>query len=373
MEKIARAVRKLGLRSRPRRIQSLPYELWLSVFEQDPLSHDDGFHIRLTCKSFATLARALVFRRFNFRPSGTVSDESVNHDAARLTFWSSDAIAPFVRECAIFSKINHETQLHIMFFHVLPVFVNVSFFQCQGIRFDDFALNRTAQLKELKTIVLDDCIVVVKDRPAILEIPNVHFGSDAVPSDGEVHRGAYGWMDILCPTSTRRLTLKFAEPHPWCLRGIMTARSPSHINNRDCFAQHFARIIKHPTALEALVVQPFRKCANKHLPLIPGTRVPTLREYRGPPELLDCFAPGEGLRSLGIYCRIKERAMGAGHVFGIHPHPHRLLQLELEIRSLPAGFLEQLSKEYPNVKILDIVTNEIELQVCRQYCVHSLY
>ncbi|KAF7291426.1 hypothetical protein MIND_01287300 [Mycena indigotica] len=101
--------------SEPMASQSLPPEIWLDIFEKLPRTCLPG--IVSTGRTFAVLARPLLFAHFYFGPYGlqspnphesrrqavylTLGPDLQQFDIDRIEFWTSENIAPLVRECSI--------------------------------------------------------------------------------------------------------------------------------------------------------------------------------------------------------------------------------------------------------------------------------
>jgi hypothetical protein len=75
----------------------LPIELWYEILDADPDIDIETLHnVSLTCRRFRRPAQALIFRIFELNCDDDEVD--LSRHSARLDFYSSDAIAPFVCE-----------------------------------------------------------------------------------------------------------------------------------------------------------------------------------------------------------------------------------------------------------------------------------
>jgi len=73
----------------------LPPELWQAIFED--LSLQDVSNVRLTCKTFAALAKAQAFLTYNSLPYMPDWDSLPR----RVEWRASESISPLVRQCSI--------------------------------------------------------------------------------------------------------------------------------------------------------------------------------------------------------------------------------------------------------------------------------
>ncbi|KAF7333963.1 F-box domain-containing protein [Mycena sanguinolenta] len=80
---------------------NLPPELWLDVFKSLPRSSLTDVHA--VSSQFSELSRPLLFSDFIFFPPHAYDErlERDERELARLTFWSSPKIAPYVRRCVV--------------------------------------------------------------------------------------------------------------------------------------------------------------------------------------------------------------------------------------------------------------------------------
>ena len=361
MNPITRVISRLNLnllsKGKSRSPMTLPAELWTCIFDAVTLDQSDIFRLRLTCRAFSTLARPMAFRCFTFR----AADDADKRAAARLAFFISDFTAPSVRECAIYYKIDQDTNLlHEMFFVNLPKFVNVSSLRCEGLQFDDFALGQLSSLPQLRALTLIDCNLMLEKAPPTIKITDVRLGSNAMREPrNTVHRGKYGWVDILCPHSIRTLTLRFSVAGPQSLRGIMSQTSPNLPGGQECFKWHLELLISHPMSLRSLTIPSFlhHSTAFNHFDF--HVSLPSLHTYNGIGSFLQCFTPSRRLRSLTLrhYTnRGTETLREPSNIFDIHPHAHVVQELGIELLELSEITLQRICAEYPGVRILSIMT-----------------
>lgn len=389
METFTRTVSMLAelmARSTMRSRISLPVELWIYVFNMKSLNSSDAFQIRLTCRAFAILGKPVAFRAFDFRPVASDDPLAHGHHSARLAFWSSQSIAPFVERCAIQSTLdNPTTLLHVMFFNNLSKFVNLSSLRCECVQFDDYTLDVISRLPKIQDIALVDCDLKLEMPPPRIVVNDVHFGSNATENDAEPSRGRYGWLDILCPSAIRELSLKFDTPGPWSLRGIMTHTSPSTNIDHAVFAEHLALVISHPKALESLTILPFgflhRAAGVSDFQFNFDISLPSLRAYSGALHLLRSrhLTPTEKLTSLTLHgiietppldarVRLKQTCdwigfLSANQGLEFHPHAHAVRELDLTVIELSDTLFDRITAEYPNVRVLSITVDSVVTKV----------
>jgi hypothetical protein len=76
----------------------LPPELWQAIFKN--LNLRDALNVRLTCKTFAALAKPQAFSTYNTLPYMPDGDSL----SRRVEWWTSESISPLVRQCSITSN-----------------------------------------------------------------------------------------------------------------------------------------------------------------------------------------------------------------------------------------------------------------------------
>ncbi|KZP17696.1 hypothetical protein FIBSPDRAFT_1046695 [Athelia psychrophila] len=363
MKAMVRAISRLNLRKTKGMPRSLPAELWTSIFETEVLEKCDILEIRLTCYTFATLAKPMAFRCLKLFPTDDYNykGKKSKDSASRLAFWFSEDITPYIQEFSIYCTIDHPlTSLQVMFFGAISKCVNISTLRCEAVQFDDYAIKATSQLQKLQTIILFDCDLTLKDPPPTLKIKKVHFGSRATVRNPRPTRGRYGWLDILCPHAICELRLEFYQPGACSLRGIKSTTSPN-AGDDTLSTRHLSLVISHPKALESLTISP-----SVYHPMLGDFQIPlpSLRTYRGIYSAMErkCFTLTERFQSLTLSGNhIQEgRNLCPDQLFGILPHPHALRQLCVNVAVLSSTLLDRICTDYPNIRVLSILSRNVD-------------
>lgn len=329
---MSRMLSRLRSKIRPTKRRFLPPEVWLAIFEFGGLGASDISNVRLTCISFATLAKPQAFSTFDFIPFILTAEETcyrwaftsehVQRLTQRLNFWTSLEIAPMVRECRVhpvycsddaLSSLDAKGDAHELinaFFSVFPNFRNLSRLECQHIPFSYNALNSLDQNSNLTTLHVEDCnIISIVAPPRQLKVADVHFYSRFSEYGSRELRGStIGWLDILHPHSIRSVSIALWEPKLSHLRGIATARSLSDISGpeSDIVHRHIISILSHATSLKILDIHPYKTgSCSEELNQRTGTDIepvllPSLHTYIGAHQFLSWFITGPAFQSVSL-------------------------------------------------------------------------
>ncbi|KZP17348.1 hypothetical protein FIBSPDRAFT_957178 [Athelia psychrophila] len=169
-------------------LSHIPPEIWEYTFESLITDNDSTdpdvaeqlsiSSIRLTCRTFAILARPVAFQHFVFRPF--VCQESsdtphlflpkgfnVRRSSARLQAWASLDIAPHVRRVSIqpaswdglYTKEGDGEHLLDAFFRVLPRFSLAIRVDCAGFPCDGYRLGQLNALPRLQHLSVQKCMI----------------------------------------------------------------------------------------------------------------------------------------------------------------------------------------------------------------------
>jgi hypothetical protein len=381
MKALARSIPKLQSKHRAPRCMSLPPELWLAIFEGGNLSVKDTANARLTCSLFAALAKALAFSFFTFRvylyrrETNPSTEQTLSFHYRRLEFWTSDSIAPFVRQCIVRPTSVWEFRDSAVpigytpddFLRPLTRFVNLHSLECRHIPFSDLALSRLCQIRGIHTLVVDGCIITASAAPPRLKVTNIHFKSSVPLSSHTNDRGRLGWLDVLCPDYIRRVHFDFAHPRGGVadLRGIMTTRSPALRSGGEvnCMYHHLALIVSHPKMLEELVVEGWWGVkAGSPKSLIP---LPSLRVYNGPSQILDWFTTGTDLHTLTL--DRSEQADPDAVMLRFQYRFQPIQRLAIHIKRVSSAFIGAISSGCVNLKHLSIRAIWIDEEVVSSF------
>jgi hypothetical protein len=243
----------------------------------------------LTCRRFRNLARALIFRSVSL----ICSDES-DLSSARLDFYSSDGIAPFVRKVHISGNIIVELEnatLIAKIFDALPRFINIRSLFCFNVEFTQFALHQVSTLSFLERIVAMSCSAPPKTDLLPMLRPRVFTCDD--------RSNLHHWLALLDPDHLQALHVPligdlcpffFANDNP-ALFPFPSLRAVRLDVDLEALSVLPMLLSKTPT-LRSLKISVSYFDLAQHTPfvegLVPPTTcpVPDLEEYRGPHKLL---------------------------------------------------------------------------------------
>jgi hypothetical protein len=182
----------------------LPPELWCRTFEH--VDADTLPNVSLTCRHFHSIARPLIFRSFRLCIDTDDSpDQSSN--TARLDFYASDAIAPFVRNLHVYidSQLGTDLVPPCPILDALPRFINARWLTCRGVDFTRFWIQQISTLPSLRYLGLIMCSPPPHtDSLRLLRIHtfiNHHFGT----TDPMVQY----WLELMDPNHLQFLHTPF--------------------------------------------------------------------------------------------------------------------------------------------------------------------
>jgi hypothetical protein len=117
----------------------LPTELWSEILENINAGSNTLHNVSLTRRRFHSPAQPLLFRDIYL--ANCFDEHHLSRHSARLDFFSSDAIAPFVHVVNISGDVFVEPEYTILLEKVLgalPRFINLRSFSCHGVDFHAF-------------------------------------------------------------------------------------------------------------------------------------------------------------------------------------------------------------------------------------------
>ena len=259
--------------------------------------------MRLSCKKFAALAKALAFSNYNslsYVPDGDTHSR-------RVECWTSESIAPLVRQCSIKSKPlwicrddspvppvreNLIDTIYDDFFQLLPRFVNIRRLHCRSIVFTDLVLTQICQLERLTTLEIDPCIMFANTRPPMLKVTNFLFKTSVLLLKYSATQENRGWLEVLDPDHIRCIHIVIMIDNP---PSDTASVAPADV---DFLYQHVTMIVSHPTALKELVIKGWDEQANLRHCCIP---LPSLCVYDGPSRLFEVLLTGKDLHTLTLH------------------------------------------------------------------------
>ncbi|KAJ7644699.1 hypothetical protein FB45DRAFT_999654 [Roridomyces roridus] len=345
--------------------ERVPNELWIEIFGLLP--RDSLKNVYSTAKKFTTASRALLFSHLVFHyyyrreaPSRDVAlpaSDDIQSGLDRLAFWSSDEIAPFVRECTIGTERQHLGEAEFIdspdillasFMDALGRFTGLKkLFACR-VKFTPVGLVHLCRIPLLTEIVIEGCEVVTDETvdTTILELRTTKlvYRNSVVANDDRnfwltiVHRGhlreleATGSVSAVSNTLARGATFLNVDK----LRLAM---------NFSTMTQNLVVLSKFP-AVCALQLGGWGQIEYEpsEQPAIRAVGVlPLLKEYRGASTPLHLFLPKPTLTRLVIDVGSPEELTFQlrgeyGHITTLHTTVHDLDRYNLSTicRCLPA-------------------------------------
>ncbi|KAJ7644652.1 hypothetical protein FB45DRAFT_999624 [Roridomyces roridus] len=160
----------------------VPNELWLEIFHL--LRRDSLKAVFSSARKFTAISRVLLFSQFVFEPDRyemhldgvrqmTFSlpvHNTVRLALDRLELWSSDAIAPFVRECTIAprqrlgrAQIDLPDIVMTSFMDALAKFTGLKKFFARRVNFTQAAVAQLCRIPLLTEVVISYCGFVPDD------------------------------------------------------------------------------------------------------------------------------------------------------------------------------------------------------------------
>ncbi|KAJ6491901.1 hypothetical protein C8R45DRAFT_989881, partial [Mycena sanguinolenta] len=193
----------------------LPNELWLETFTALP--RNTLLSLNAACRLFHQISCPLLFEELNVHPfqvhqgasSRYSSPSDIDRSIKRLEFWTSPAIAPFVRICTFsaFLRTNHDpAPIFTTFFRLLPNLSNLKRFSCVGIKFGRAAVAALCALVNLTQVQLTGCSLQLGEEylGLMLRVKSFRCGSTGLNS---LAAGAHRWLNILDRDTLHDLSL----------------------------------------------------------------------------------------------------------------------------------------------------------------------
>ncbi|KAJ7660391.1 hypothetical protein DFH06DRAFT_1401961 [Mycena polygramma] len=270
----------------------LPLEIWDTVLECLP--RRSLLIIRIVCSSFYDLAPRFLYSKFSYRPSAYTHDGVgglVKRELDRLSFWSSQKIAPHVRTCHISYAGNvvmqYSSTVVNALFETISCFSNLRSLFCNftGHRVELPAL-RVQNLQNLQKLHIHGGPLSRPADPTSFKLSVRHFGyTDIyVPNqlDGAGH--SLGLDHFLADTST--------------MASFHNLRTLSIVFLKTDFTHIHASIAPFP-AIEDLILE-LRDVCEVETPPLPTPLAPHLCRYKGPAALLPLVLPGAQVTHFAI-------------------------------------------------------------------------
>ncbi|KAJ7644757.1 hypothetical protein FB45DRAFT_1053430 [Roridomyces roridus] len=204
--------------------EHVPDELWLAIFELLP--RESIQQLCLSARRFSAISRPLLFGHLPFHPclthhfpepicSRPPSPQYTQFALDRLNFWSSDEIAPMVRECTISpvyrtwepSDSPDPWSLLATFFERIVKFSALRIVRAQYACFSQQTLAALCRLPCLDHVTVEQCGVHeqgrIQTRGMQLRTSRFHYRKQW----GGSNRGLHLWIPLLDPDHLRELKI----------------------------------------------------------------------------------------------------------------------------------------------------------------------
>ncbi|KAF7369848.1 L-aminoadipate-semialdehyde dehydrogenase [Mycena sanguinolenta] len=307
----------------------LPVELFMKIFTFIPRTY--LFDLSTVCHTFHDLAAPLIFATFRFHPGvygeTSASGTCLRRELDRLSFWSSDAIAPLVRKCFIWlyctsittDSIESST-LGTAAFEAVSRFKHLRTLSCNfGNHKVEFTGLRVEGLADLQSIKINAGILAPPHDPGEPRLEIRHFAYTEIPF---LPLSRPPCISLLDPTRLHSLELSYFHPHGLeHFLGDASTIAPFHnlrtlhISFRDTDLTHIhAAISPFPSVCE-LTVHIHGSCSAEVVPTTP--LAPHLESYKGPAVLLPLVmadsAPDKLVITKGSTTQVLEALRAAMH------------------------------------------------------------
>ncbi|KAJ6494283.1 hypothetical protein C8R45DRAFT_1135013 [Mycena sanguinolenta] len=325
--KLLRQVRKIGKRScQAGLLTSQPFVNAMTQFYESFNSS-----IEIFCHAFHDLTAPLLFATFRFHPGvygeTSASGTRLRWELDRLSFWSSDAIAPLVRKCSIWlyctsittDSIESST-LGTAAFEAVSRFKCLRFLSCNFGNYKvDFTGLRVEELADLQGIRINAGILASPHDPGEPTLKIRHFAYTEIP---HLPLSRPPCISLLDPTRLCSLELSYFHPHGLeHFLGDSIAMAPFHnlrtlyITFRDTDLMHIHAAIAPFPRVRELIVHINGSCSTEVVPTTP--LAPHLESYRGPAVLLPLVladsAPDKLIITQGSATQVLEALRAAMH------------------------------------------------------------
>ncbi|KAJ7644716.1 hypothetical protein FB45DRAFT_1053399 [Roridomyces roridus] len=350
-------------------------ELWMEIFQFLP--RDSLKHVYATDRKFATISLALLFSHLAFdayhldQPREYIAlrgNGGLELELDRLRFWTSDKIAPFVRECTIAPRRQHALQLDCTDF---PDILMTSLMD---------SLGKFTRLKKLSAhrVKLTQAGVTHLCRIPLLTETVFERSFIATASDDRnlwltiVHRGHLRELEATGSVSAVSNTLAHSATFP----NVHKLRLSMNFST---MAQNLVILAKFPVVCE-LQLDGWGEIESgpTEKPAVRASDVlPLLREYRGTCTPLHLFLPKPTLERLVIdFCPLEDLSFQLrgeyGHITALQATVHDLDRNNVStiFRCLPALI------ELPVMVLAESEDGEyqdLNPRVCRLNCFSSIY
>lgn len=185
------------------------------------MTHRDFQNVSLSCSFLQEVTRPILFRSLTFRPpcesdrrASTYDQESTDF-SQRLSFLTSDAIVPWVREVRIIwfrpehSNSDKSRQAYANLVAKLSCFERVAKLHAEQFTFDSSHLQALAECPFLKHLNLVKCPI---NHTRHVQPPSAQCAVvDLTFRDGASLDGKW-WSSFVSPTSTRTITATNYQP-----------------------------------------------------------------------------------------------------------------------------------------------------------------
>lgn len=374
---------------KPKRINPrlLPDDLWKVILEFGDFDMSDLSNIRLTCKHFAalgaletryhfTLYTKNIYRRIVPSASDTflVNPSNLNVPVNPSRIYHCRVVEAYNGSVAA-GRASTELQcvpLAQGLQHIFQ-FTNLIRLEVRRIVLDNETFASLHQFYNLKTLQVEDCIILAERPPThrLMEVSSFFLRAPKQIYRPITWRSKFGWLDILNSDSIHSLHIDIGQPDSNYFLGFDVLRPPTigiHYHPEvPCCCGYciLARIISFPSALEELHIRPFHENWHRspgwhwgHVSVVDP--LPMLRIYDGPGMFFFQLQPSPKLKSVTL--------RGLVGNFGMHPwqdvlgcsqeQSELIYELNVHVRSIPVALLNGIGRTYNSVKTLRIFVSE---------------
>ncbi|KAJ7604206.1 hypothetical protein FB45DRAFT_1013645 [Roridomyces roridus] len=350
-----------------------PTELWLEILQFLPR---DSLHaVYATDRTFKNASRALLLSHLVFSPyydrraerarreHHLAAPDGITFALDRLAFWSSDEIAPFVRQCTITLRVQLEGETtpvplrdadapHILMTSILDrlaKFPRLKKLYAKAANFNQAGVTNLCQLPLLTEIAIEWCGVLPGEtiNASGLELRTTKFSYSNFPAPLSGFPGT-PWLSLLHPGHLRELTAN----GNWGAVGdiIVAGTAFPHVRKLhlgmdfNTMNKNLASLAKFPVVRE-LQISGWGQLVYEAVeaPAVRASDVlPLLREYSGPCRLLPILLDKPSLTHLTL-----ERCTPSELLAQLHGEHSRIASLHATLYDPKPADLSSICRSFP--------------------------
>ncbi|KAF7357273.1 F-box domain-containing protein [Mycena sanguinolenta] len=348
----------------------IPVEVWLQVFSI--LDRGDWIFLHRVSRAFHRISRPLLFKHLHFYPYAAVpyygrttpeflipGEVEIKRTIRRLRFWTSDDVAPLVRECTVapqtigsaergsYAACHDGDVLLRTFVQLLPRLTNLRKLSAFSVEFKQPFIDALVSVPNLKEIELGSCVTkegITADHQLNVErlsfLDADRYGYETV--------GAQNWFSIVDMQMLTHLCLLSRN----AVRTILNAgtAAPAFLNVVALAVD--VNSLKQPRDLVALRRFPAVRQVHISMYVEPPqpsnpSLFPVLDTYHGPPEFLMFLDSRAPLRRLQIDQCLPARV---GRILEFCAHTLRgVTKLTVSFDGLPIVAFHPIVEAFPSL------------------------